>query len=159
VTLFFDGGATVGRRCVLAGVIASNYVPGPPVGGAATLKLDLQVNGTLVDGYCLTPYNTPIVTATTVNNTAVDNTLSSAAGGIATIHTVANTWTGNTTVKVQHSVDNSVWVDLITQVVPASTATGYVLTVAGTVNRYTRAIVTTAAGTGSVNVLAAFARN
>jgi hypothetical protein len=55
-------------------------------------------------------------------------------------------------------VDNSVWVDLITQVVPITTAAGYIASVAGTVNRYIRAQLITNAGSGSIRVIAAFAR-
>lgn len=67
-------------------------------------------------------------------STSVDNGALSSNGGRVTIHVTAIT--GSATVKAQHSVDNSTWVDLVTftcTVIGAQTTT-----VTGTVNRYLR---------------------
>lgn len=159
VTMFFDGGIAVGRRCAITPSIQTNYTISTPVANVASVKISVLCNGRPGDGFCLTN-GAPITSATTVMHTAVDAGASGATTGglLAALHITANTWTGITTIKVQHSVDNSVWVDLITQVVPAATAIAYLPTSAGTVNRYVRAHVVTAAGAGSVNVTAAFAR-
>lgn len=161
VTMFFDGGAFPGRRCFLASVLQSSYVPSSPVGGVVEVKVETVTTGRPKAGFCLTDETTAITTATTVNGATLDNAAATAAGALINIHVPANTWTGTTTVKLQHSTDNAVWVDVTgsTQVVPASTAAAYTLNVTGTVNRYVRAVSTTAAGSGSVRVLVAIARN
>lgn len=93
--------------------------------------------------------------STSSNGTSVDNTASSANGGRANLHVTAATGTGGT-IKVQHSTNNSTWVDLVT--FSASTAAScQSLTVTGTVNRYLRAISTINA-TSSVTYVCGFAR-
>lgn len=159
VTMLFDGGVAVGRRCAIAAGIQTSYAISTPVANAASVKVNVAVNGRPGDGYCLTD-GVAIATATTVNYTSQDAGAGggTTTGGIGAIHVVANTRTGTTTVKIQHSTDNSVWVDLVSQTVAIGTAIAYLNTVSGTVNRYLRAQVTTAAGTGSIRVIAAFAR-
>lgn len=83
-----------------------------------------------------------------------DNSASSANGGRANVHftAISGTWT----VKVQHSSDDSNWVDLIT--FTAATAVGAEsLTVTGTVNRYVRATFTEDVA-GTATFVVAFAR-
>jgi len=85
------------------------------------------------------------------NSASVDNGASSAFGASAVFHVPTNTRNGATVGKIQHSVDDSVWVDLITFTsVPATTTTAEILSVAGTVNRYLRGLWTIAGATGSV---------
>lgn len=161
VSFFPDGGVAVGRRCRVGTSILGSYAPSAPVGGVVTVKFDCQLSKPSHGGYCLTD-GVALTTAQAKNYTSVDNgslTPSTPNGILANIHVPANTWSGITTVKVQHSTDNSVWVDLITQVVPASTVGAYNLSSVGGVNRYVRAMVTTATGSGSVTVIVAFARN
>jgi len=93
--------------------------------------------------------------STSTNGTSVDNAASSANGGRSNLHVTAVTGTGGT-VKIQHSTNNSTWVDLVT--FTASTAAScQTLTVTGTVNRYLRAI-STINSTSSVTFVAGFAR-
>ena len=93
--------------------------------------------------------------STSANGTSVDNAASSANGGRANLHVTAATGTGGT-VKIQHSTNNSTWVDLVT--FTASTAAScQTSTVTGTVNRYLRAI-STINSTSSVTFVAGFAR-
>jgi len=93
------------------------------------------------------------------NAASVDETAATSQGGIGHLHVLA--WSGSftgITVKIQHSVDNSVWVDLIT-FAAASAIGSERLEVAGTVNRYVRALWTFAgAGPGSATIVVAFAR-
>lgn len=94
----------------------------------------------------------------TGNGTAVDNAASSASGGVAALHvTAVSGTTPSNTVKVQHSVDNSVWVDLIT-FTAATAATSQRSTVSGTVNRYTRETHTITGTSPSFTFAVAFAR-
>lgn len=165
-----DGGPVIGRQARLANCWNTSVTVGTPVGGAATIKMAAQVSGAVNWGRVMND-RTPIVTATTVLGASVDWGLvgtPTLLGGQANIHVTTNTWSGATTVKIQHSTDNSVWTDLLTQVVPAGVAidathpfgqpTAYAPIVAGTVNRYTRVSITTAAGAGTITAVVAFAR-
>ena len=93
------------------------------------------------------------------NLSSVDNSASSANGGAGTLHVPTNTVNGNTTIKIQHSANNSTWADLISfTVVGASTKTSELKAVSGTVNRYLRATASTAGSSGSITFMVAFAR-
>ena len=92
----------------------------------------------------------------TGNGTAVDNTDATTNGGVGCLHVTAYSGFTNVVFKIQHSTDNSVWVDLIT-FTTVTAATSERSAVTGTVNRYTR-VIRTVTGTGSVTFVAAFAR-
>lgn len=99
-----------------------------------------------------------VLTAVTVgaNGASIDNAASTTSGGSAYLQVTAQSGGGTLTVKVQHSVDNSVWADLIT--FTGTTALGAQrATVTGTVNRYTRAVHAITAG--SATYVMAFGRN
>lgn len=88
------------------------------------------------------------------NYTSVDNSASSANGGVGTLHVTQFNGT-DATIKVTHSVDNVVWADLITFTQVTGLTSEY-KTVTGTVNRYTRIELT---GTfTTITLAAAFAR-
>lgn len=160
-TLFLDGGIAVGRRCRIGNGILADYSISAPIGGVVSVKVDVQVSDNLHGAYCLTD-GVGLTTAAAHLYTAIDNgaTHPTTPGGLtATFHIPANTWTGTTSVKVQHSPDNSTFTDLITQTVPANTQAGYILPFVGTVNRYVRCSATPATGSGSITIVAAFARN
>lgn len=92
----------------------------------------------------------------TGNFTSVDQTASSSNGGVANLNVTAFTGT-NVTIKVQDSPNNSTWADLIT----FSSVTGTTQergTVAGTVDRYVRCIISAGTFT-SVTFAVAFARH
>lgn len=94
------------------------------------------------------------------NGTGVDNTNSSANGGVAYLHVTATAGAApSTVIKVQHSTNNSTWVDLVT--FTAATAAGMQrseVAAGTTVNRYLRAISTLGASTTSITFNASFAR-
>lgn len=89
------------------------------------------------------------------NGSAVDNSAGTSAGGVGVIQTTALT-AGSFTCKIQHSTDNSTWVDLITFTALAAN-TCERIEVAGTVNRYVRSIWTVSGG--SPTMFVGFARN
>jgi hypothetical protein len=98
------------------------------------------------------------VTATG-SGTSVDNTTSSANGGVGFLSVPTNTRNGNITVKVQQSADNSTFTDLITFTVVTSTQKTFQrVEVTGTVARYLRVNYTVAGSTGSATPVVAFAR-
>ena len=95
----------------------------------------------------------------TGNGTSVDNTTSSANGGVGFLSVPTNTRNGNITVKVQQSADNSTFTDLITFTVVSSTAKTFErVEVTGTVARYLRVNYTVAGSTGTATPVVAFAR-
>lgn len=157
VTLFYDGGINPGRRVALAPVFNSSYDVSSPVDDVVSISAELQCNSGVYYGFALTDK-----TQRNASNIfpTVDWGASSATtnGGRATIHVPHNTRNVATTVAIQHSTDNTVWVDLATQSVSASTTGSFVLEIAGTVNRYTRANITLTTGTGLVNPIVALAR-
>jgi hypothetical protein len=111
----------------------------------------IQGNGSLgLDGTLLAPLAT-VTTAT--NGTSVDNAASTANGMRANLHVTAVTGTGGT-VKVQHSSDNSTWVDFHT-FTAATAATSQTKTATGTVNRYLRSVITPVASSGLTCVVGA----
>jgi hypothetical protein len=78
-------------------------------------------------------------------------------GGVAYLHVTAATALTSATVKVQHSVDGTTWVDLITFAAVTARHTSQRAEFTGTVNRHVRAIVSALTGT-SVTVHVAFGR-
>ena len=92
-----------------------------------------------------------------VNSASIDNAASSADGGVGYLHADGGGSSLTSVWKVQHSTDNSVWVDLITfATVTNATRTSERKTVTGTVNRYTRA--TNDATTNGAKVQVSFGR-
>ena len=97
------------------------------------------------------------VNNTTTNGTAINNTVDTTNGGLFQVQ-VQNPSEYGWTVILQHSDDNSTWVDLATL---TSTGTGkkyeaQSAQVTGTIEQYVRARVT--ASTGSITFVAGFAR-
>ena len=163
VTLMFDGGLAVGKVAYLVQGLLTNYTPTAPVAGVETIKVDIQGSGGAPSGVnrgVAIADTTSVAQGATQNFASVDNAASSANGGYATVHVIANTLNVASTVHVQHSSDNVTFVDLVTQTVPAGTTAGYILSVAGgtTVNRYVRAQTVASVGTGAVTAVVAFAR-
>jgi hypothetical protein len=156
ITIAQDGGLVFGASAILAQAKQTTYDLTIPVGDVVTLDGEFQVTGGIRQGVILA--NGTSLTSTT-NGTAVDNAASTSIGATANLHVTANTRNANTTIKVQHSVDNSTWVDLITfTTVGATTITSESLSVAGTVNRYLRAQTTLSTGTGAISVVVAISR-
>lgn len=94
-----------------------------------------------------------------LNLTSVDSAAATANGGVGHIHVTAFTGT-SATIKIQHSTDNSAWVDLITfTAVTAATKERIELAAGTAVNRYIRAIISAfTGGSPSITFTATFAR-
>lgn len=152
-------GAGIGRRAKLLHANETSYEVSSAIGDLVSISAEAQATEGLDGGVLLAAQQS--VTGT-VNNTSVDNAASSANGGVAHLHVTANTRDGAATMKVQHSSDNSTWVDLVTFTnTTASTVTSQRVVVAAgtTVNRYLRAQVSSFSGsTGSLTITVGFAR-
>lgn len=165
VTFAYDAG-TIGNRCVVAKAHSTSYEVSSPVADVVSASVQFQASTdattnltrSIQSGVMLTA-GTSIAFGSLGNLASVDNAASSASGGVANLHVTVNTITGaSTTIKVQHSADNSTWADLITfTAVTASNTTSQQSAVSGTVNRYLRA--TASGGTaGAITYNIGFAR-
>jgi hypothetical protein len=157
--LIAHAGLAVGNRCSVAAGLETNYEISEKVSEVAAVKADFQGTGGMDAGVVLAAAKS-VATATTTNEASVDNAASSANGGTGWLHVTTNGTSSTTIVKVQHSANDSTWADLVTFATVATTVTKAerVLVAEGTtVNRYVRAISTTA-GTGAVVYTVAFAR-
>lgn len=99
--------------------------------------------------------------AATGDDAVLDNGAQSLNGGIAQLHVIDNSRDGGSTLKVQHSTDDVVWVDLATfSVVGAGLRASQriVIPEGTTVHRRLRVNRTLAGTTGTVTYHAAFAR-
>lgn len=150
-------GLGLGARVHLLSGEITDYEVTAPVAGVVKTKLDLEADGGINGGVVLAGQ---VAVTATGSQTSVDNAALTSNGGVSHLHVTANTLTGSATFKVQHSVDGSTWVDLVTHtVVPTVTTTAERIIVAPgtTINRYLRANYTLA-GSGSVTATIAFAR-
>lgn len=149
-------GLSAGSRVTTFTSILTSYEVTAPVADVVSCSLEGQTTDRMDRGislYALT------ATSATGSSTAVDNTVSTSNGGAGTIHVTANTRNGSSTIKIQHSADNSTWVDLITfTAVGSTTTTSERISVTGTVNRYLRVNHTIAGSTGAITYHASFAR-
>ncbi|MEH0841624.1 hypothetical protein V6U81_04400 [Micromonospora sp. CPCC 205711] len=152
VTVLPDG-FTIGKPALMT----VSDIEGFEIPATVNELVSLTVNATADDGVDMgTSLHALTAETANGNGTSVDNTASSANGGVGALHLSAYSGFTNIVVKVQHSTDNSVWADLIT--FTTNTAVGSERkTVTGTVNRYVRALWTVT-GAGSATFVVAFAR-
>lgn len=151
-----QAGLTLGNRVMLVQSTETGYTVTSPVTDVVSISADFRGSGTVRSGVSL---HTLTGESATGNGTSIDNAAASTNGSIGFLHVPTNTRNGTTIVKVQHSTDNSVWVDLLTfATVSASTTASDVQTSTGTVNRYVRAQWTVAGTTGATTFVVTFAR-
>lgn len=156
ITIAADGGLTVGNKAILAQAKQTSYEVSAPVSDVVSLSGEFQVTDGMRGGVLLAAATTH--TATT-NGSSVDGGASSALGAKANLHVTANTRDASTTIKVQHSADNSTWADLITfDSIPGASPTSQTASQNGTINRYLRATTTIASGTGSITYTLSLSR-
>jgi len=156
--LVSPAGLAFGNRAGIFDVIATSYEVTSPVADVCAISAEFQTTGTT---------DTAVILATgalsaTANGTSVDNGAASTTGGTAQVHVTANTRSTTTVLKVQHSSDNTTFVDLATfaTVAISGTTSERVAVAPGTsILRYVRAQSTLTAGTGSITPHIAFARS
>lgn len=158
VATIAPAGLAIGSRVHMADVEQTSYEVSSPVADVVAISAELQATGGLDAGVSLHALASE---STSTNSTSVDNAASSANGGVAHLHVTVNTRNGATTIKVQHSTDNSTWADLVTfaSVSTSTTTSERVVVAAGTtVNRYLRAQSTVGGTTGALTYTVSFAR-
>lgn len=149
----------LGGVALMAQSVATSYEINGKVDGVVETKAEFQVDDGVDHGIVLAAAKS-VATATTTNETSQDGAASTANGGVGQVHVTANAHDAGTVIKVQHSTDNSAWVDLVTFTTVATTVTTAerIEVAAGTtIRRYLRATSTTS-GTGAVVYTVAFAR-
>ncbi|WIC89085.1 major tail protein [Arthrobacter phage Ottawa] len=158
-TIFMDGGVAIGRQCRVATVLNTSYSITSPATDVTSAKADLQADGGVRFGKCLHA-KAPITG--TITGAAADygtTDFLTSSGGVANIHPIENTRSTNTEVKIQHSADNSVWVDIATVNIAAGSRAGVIAPTSAVTNlRYVRALITPVAGTGQATIVIGFAR-
>lgn len=150
---FAPFGLTVGSQVNLVNTYRTNFETGAQVAGVAAFDVAAQVDGFTDFGVSLT--NLTAYTSNT-NGTSHDGGAATTNGGVAHLHVTAYSGLTNAVVTIQDSADNSTFATIGT----FTTATGVTaqrLEIAGTIRRYTRAVVTVT-GTGSVTLQASIAR-
>ena len=165
VTVALDGG-TIGNRAILARANETNYTMASPVTDVSSLTADFQCSADptndvafgVASGVQLTT-GASIAAGSLGDLASVNNGASTTNGGAALLHVIANTVDGDTDIKVQHSADDSVWVDLVSfTAVGASTITSELSAVTGTVNQYLRVTASTAGSSGAITFMVSAAR-
>lgn len=129
-------------------------------GGVAVISADFMANAVNADanirrpiGYVLLPLTALTATST---GTSVNNGAASLLGGYAHLHIFASD-AGEWSCKVQHSANNVDWSDLITFAADGSVIVAEAKSASGTINQYTRSLLTRTSGTMTAAVF--FARN
>lgn len=149
-------GTAVGRSGSSAQARQTSYEVTSPVGDVVSASMEVQADGGIDRGVVLAGLS---AVTSAGQGASVDNTSGTTGGGVAYLHVSGNTRDGSSTFKVQHSADNSTFVDLLTfTAVSGSTTGGERIAVNGTVNRYVRAAHTPGGSSGSVTYTITFAR-
>lgn len=144
----------VGADSLLFNATQSSYNVEVPNGQLIMCSADFQATSGINYGKII--FNAA-VNNTTTNGTSLDNGASSANGGLFQAQ-VQNPSELAGSIKLQHSTNNSVWVDLTTLTLTGAGKKyeGLSAELTGTVNQYVRAVAT--ATGGSITFVAAFAR-
>ena len=150
---FCPEGAAINNPVELIAGAETGYSIESPVDGITAVKAEAMASHGLER--CLSLHDMVSENAGTVNSASVDNGASSALGCVGVIQ-VTSVTAGSAAIKIQHSTDNSVWVDLITftSVAAAGAPAAQRIVVAGTVNRYLRAQAVVTTGPATYHVAA-----
>jgi hypothetical protein len=149
------GGSTIGNPCKMVQTNEKKYDVNSPVADIITMSLDFEGKDKVWNGKSIFNYSTA---TGSVSGTSIDNGAATSNGAIAFVHCTAVSGTNpNCAIKIQHSTDNSTWVDLIS--FTALTAVGSEMKeVSVTVNKYVRAIKTISGTNPSFTTMVSFAR-
>lgn len=136
-----DGAGAIGNRCTVAQVIDTSYQITGSISDAVQVTAEFQADGTGVSGAYRGVVLAPLAAYSNgQNTTGFDGGAASSNGLVANLHVLSAG--GSTTVKIQHSTDNSSWTDLITFTTGAVQFSEH-KTTTGTVHRYLRVNVVT----------------
>jgi hypothetical protein len=151
-------GVAIGKPAFFAVVDPTDYAVDASVADAVAVTFSAQADESVEMGYTIHALAAETADG---NGTAVDRGASpltpTTRGLVAALHVTAYSGLTSAALKIQHSVDNSVWADLVAFAsVTALTQQRVSVANGTTVNRYLR-VVTDVTGTGSVTFLVAAA--
>lgn len=155
---YLPAGDALGNPAMCVQGIETTYDVEATIGGLQTVSVDAQAEAGAEPALVQMPLTHVTVSG---NSGTIDNGVTGSPttnGASAILHVTQTTGVApSTVVKVQHSTDGTTWADLIT--FAAATAVGSQrVEVAGTVNRYTRALHTLGGQTTDITYHVAFAR-
>jgi hypothetical protein len=154
VTVANDGGAQLARRVRYGVGRQTSWEISAPFADVVSVSGSLQADGGIRSGILL---NGLAEFSSTFLGTSVDNGLGTTGGALIGFHVVANANTAPVALRVQHSTNNSTWVDLATFNTTANQVGALSTAVVGTVNRYLR-LTATVSGSGAIQATATAAR-
>lgn len=162
VTYHPSGGLAINSPAYIFNGFLVNYQIDASVKDAVQGKVDYQSSTGLLPGRVLTVQGTRIATDADGEG-RIDGLAGSALGAVAVLSVSAVLGTLPTLdVKLQHSTDDSVWVDIPSGAFGQKTAvtgvTGQYLSIPGTINRYVRAVWSIGGTTPSFTFNVAFRR-
>ncbi len=154
---------TVGKKFIgLSGQLETNYKRLSKRKELHKANADYVITGVVEEATILYPLSAAN-SAGPVQGTTVDNAASSANGGSGYLEVIALALGNRTNLlcKVQHSVDNITYIDLVTFTAVTTAPNGQRVTVAGTVNRYLQSQYAWTGGSSgqSATVMIGFYRN
>lgn len=156
------GSFALGQRVISGQAIESSYNISGSIGDIVAVSAEFQTDGGLGTGTSLHNLVAASIGAFTDTGQLNPTNAASTAGGYAVLHVTANTTnSGSTTVKVQHSVDDVTYVDLVTFTAFAFAAkTQEFKSVAEgvTINKYLRATGTVGGSSGTATFTVSFVR-
>lgn len=140
-----QGAITAGDIATMANIKQASYNVGATYGELIMSSFEAKATAAVgLKGYARGVWLISQVFTGAANGASYDNAASS-TGYFAHVHNTNAD--GTATVKIQHSSDNSVWVDLIDFGAVAAVAAEQAYNTATSVNRYVRVIVTAIGGT------------
>lgn len=154
VVTYMPAGDTFGARGRYGKAHAAAYEISTPVDGVAAVTGEFQMTNGPDGGKALHPLGAETASA---DGTSQDDGAASANGGVGYLQVTDYATITSIIVKVQHSVNTSVWLDLITFTTVTAANQSERIAAAGTVNQYVRASWTIA-GSGSAKFHVGFAR-
>ena len=151
-------GFAVGSPCFITTSNTSGYSIDSPVADAVSVSVEAAPQAGVDRARLHHGHTAETETGEAASVDATAEFSPTTGGGVASLHvTAASGTTPTLDVKIQHSDDDTVWVDLLS-FTQATGATSERVAVSGTVERYTRAAWTIAGTTPSFTFAAAFAR-
>jgi len=155
VTLAPDG-AVAGRAAYSLSARETSYEISSPVGDVVSVSLEVQADGGVSRGILLAANSSVSASG---QSSSQDNVAATTNGGTAFLHVTVNSRDDASTFTVQHSTDNSTFVDLATFTnVSASARSGQKVAITGSINQYVRSQHVPGGSSGSVTHTIALAR-
>lgn len=152
-------GSTIGQPAIFSPGDVSDFSIEAQVDDMVKVKAEITSDGGVDMG--VVQHSISAGESASTNSTGVDNAILSSNGGAAMLHVTAiSGTTPSLIVKIQHSVDNVTYADLITfTTVTTTVGSEFKATAAGvTVNRWTRAASTIAGTSPNYTYGVSFAR-